>query len=375
MPFCHLRIKTLRCPYPHGWKCTQTVCTEPKTFGEHIRKRRLELHLPQQAVANKLHVHVESVKNWERDVGAPAIHQIPRIIKFLGYDPESEPETLPKRIAYARCRLGFTQEDLAKGTHRANYTRRVAGDRPWALKPEHEWILTRVEPLVSEDLWQKCNDMLEARKTELARPAKRAVHLFAGLTSCECGKKMYVPSNSPKYVCTACRNKIPIVDLEGIFLDELKNYLVSPEQVAAYLQSANTTIGEKNGLLESLRNELQKVKQQAEQTYQLYLQGGLTVEQFKEIYQPVDARKRQIEDEVPRVEAEVDILKIDGLSSEHIIAEARDLHSRWPKMTRDERRRIIELLVKNVVICRGEITLNLCYLPSFEKMTIGQRTL
>src|SRR5215469_3639691 len=89
------------------------------------------------------------------------------------------------------------QDPTAKGIHRANYTRRVAGDKPWALKPEHDWILTPVEALISEELWQKCNDDLEARKTKLARPTRRVAHLFSGLTFCECGKKMYVPSNSP----------------------------------------------------------------------------------------------------------------------------------------------------------------------------------
>ncbi len=267
------------------------------------------------------------------------------------------------------------QDTTAKGIHRANYTRRVAGNKPWALKPEHEWVLTPVDPLISEELWQKCNDSLEARKTKLARPAKRVTHLFAGLAFCECRKKMYVPTNSPKYVCTGCRNKIPIVDLEAVFLDELKNYLLSPDKVGAYLKAANTTIGEKTQLLDTLRSELQKVKQQAEQTYQLYLKQGLTVEQFKEIYQPLDARKRELEEEIPHVEAEVDLLRIDGLSSEQIMAEASDLHSRWPKMNHDERRRIIELLVKNVTIGHGEITLNLCYLPSFEEMTNRQRIL
>jgi len=267
------------------------------------------------------------------------------------------------------------QDPTAKGIHRANFTRRVAGNKPWAFKPEHEWVLTPVEPVVSEELWQKCNDNLEAGKTKLVRPAKQVTHLFAGLTVCECGKKMYVPSNSPKYVCTGCRNKIPIEDLEGVFLDELKNYLVSPDKVAAYLVKANTAIGEKAQLLEALRNEFKKIKQQADQTYQLYLGQGLTVEQFKEIYQPLDTRKRQIEADIPRMEAEVDVLKIDGFSSEQIMVEARDFHSRWPKMDSEARRKIVEMIVKSIVIGRGEITLNLCYLPSFEGIANGQRML
>ncbi len=102
---------------------------------------------------------------------------------------------------------------------------------------------------------------------------------------------------------------------------------------------------------------------------------GLTVEQFKELYQPLDTRKKQIEADIPRVEAEVDMLSVDRLSKEQIMADARDLHSRWPLMNHDERRKIIELLVKTIVIGNGEITLNLCYLPNFEQMTNGQRIL
>jgi len=265
------------------------------------------------------------------------------------------------------------RDTTAKGVHRANFTRRVANNKPWAFKPEHEWILTPVDALISEELWQKCNDNLEARTTKLARPAKHVTHLFAGVVFCQCGKKMYVPSNSPKYVCTGCRNKIPIEDLSAVFVDELKNYLVSPDKVAAYLASANASISEKRQLLATMQSEFEKVKQQAEQTYQLYLKQGLTVDQFKEIYQPLDARKKQIEGDIPRVQAELDILNVDEFSSEQIMAEAGDFHSRWPKMNHEERRKIVELLVKNIVIGQGEITLNLCYLPSFEEMANRQR--
>lgn len=267
------------------------------------------------------------------------------------------------------------QDTTAKGTHRANFTKRVADDKPWALKPEHEWVLNAVEPIVTEELWQKCNDLLEARKTKLVRPAKRPAHLFAGLTLCECGKKMYVPTNTPKYVCTSCRNKIPIVDLEGHFLDELKGHLVSPEKVADYLRGANASISEKAQLLEALRKEHQKAKQEADQTYRLYLDGGLTVAQFKDIFQPLDARKHQIEEEIPRIEAELDLVKVNGLTTEHIMAEANDLHSRWPKMTAEGKRGMVELLVKTITVGKEDIHLSLYYIPSFEELTNRQRIL
>lgn len=89
------------------------MTAEPKSIGEYLKHRRLELHLLQSQVAETFGVDRISVQNWERGVTEPTIRMIPRIIAFLGYDPEPEPQTLPRRIAYARRRLGLRQEDLA----------------------------------------------------------------------------------------------------------------------------------------------------------------------------------------------------------------------------------------------------------------------
>jgi site-specific DNA recombinase len=329
-------------------------------FGYHWKDKKLTPH-PEEGPIRKLIYELFAEHHRKRTVA--------RILNERGYrtrDGSNFSDTTVGRLI---------QDPTAKGVHRANYTRRVANNKPWALKPEHEWILNPVEAIVSEELWFRCNDLLEAGKIKQTRLAKRPVHLFAGLAFCECGKKMYVPTNTPKYVCAGCRNKIPIVDLENIFLEELKSYLLSPEKISAYLAGADQTLAEKTRLLESLRKEHQKVKQEADQTYRLYLEGALTVPQFKEKYQPLDARKHQIEEEMPRMEAEIDLLKIDNLSSEHIITEAKDLHSRWPKMTLNERLNIVQVLVKNITIGKGDVSINLYYLPGFEEMTNEQRLL
>lgn len=59
---------------------------------------------------------------------------------------------------------------------------------------------------------------------------------------------MYVPSNSPKYICPKCHNKIPLADLEAIFREELHEYFVSPELVAKHLQEADRVLAEKEEL-------------------------------------------------------------------------------------------------------------------------------
>ncbi len=101
------------------------------------------------------------------------------------------------------------------------------------------------------------------------------------------------------------------------------------------------------------------MKQEADQTQRLYLDGGLNVAQFKGIYQPLDARKHQIEEEIPRIEAEADLLKVNGLTTEHIMAEANALHTRWPKMTSEGKRGMVELLVKTITVGKDDIHLSL----------------
>ena len=267
------------------------------------------------------------------------------------------------------------QDPTAKGVHRTNYTKHTGNGKAWALKPEHDWILHNVPAIVSEELWEQCNALLEGRKGSRSKIGKRPVHLFAGLAFCTCGKKMYVPSSTPKYVCTKCNSRIPSVDLEAIFLEELKGFLLSPEHVSEYLQKASTTIDEKNKLVQTLTKELERVKSEIEKTYQLFLADALTTDQFKERHQPLDERKKQIEDELPKAEAEISLLKIDGLSSEFIMAEARDVEACWPDMNTDERQRIVESLVKRITIAKDEIEFSFCYLPSFREITNRQRML
>jgi transcriptional regulator with XRE-family HTH domain len=62
----------------------------PKTIGEHLKKRRLELNWGQQQVAEVTGYTWLSVSNWERGVNRPTNKAMIPIIAFLGYDPRVE---------------------------------------------------------------------------------------------------------------------------------------------------------------------------------------------------------------------------------------------------------------------------------------------
>jgi site-specific DNA recombinase len=96
----------------------------------------------------------------------------------------------------------------------------------------------------------------------------------------------------------------------------LKGYLLSPERIAEYLQKAHTTINEKSVLLQALTKELERVRAEADMVYRFAVDGKITGDQLKDRYQPLDERRIQIEAEIPKVEADLSLLRIDGLSSE-----------------------------------------------------------
>jgi|HubBroStandDraft_1064217.scaffolds.fasta_scaffold81259_2 site-specific DNA recombinase len=267
----------------------------------------------------------------------------------------------------------LVRDPTAKGQHRSNYTRRANGTRE--IKPETEWIWNDVEPIVSEDVWNRCNQLLTEKGAKYKQIGKRPVNLFSGVTFCECGRKMYVPSNTPKYVCLACRSKIPVDDLEAIFVEQLKGFFLSPTAVAEHLQLADEQTQEKEKLLGVLRAEHAKVNQEADRLYKLYQSDGLSGEAFVRFYKPLEQRQKELDNEIPRLEAEQDILKVNSLSSEQVLAEAHNLYGRWPSLEREEKQRIVESITERIVIGKDEVSVSLCSLPCSEETTKGQRQL
>lgn len=256
------------------------------------------------------------------------------------------------------------RDPIAKGIRRANYTKSPNGKNgAWVLKPEDEWVLLEVEPIVSEELWAECNAFLDGQRKRLKKAAKPAVHLFAGLTYCSCGAKMYVPSNSPKYTCKACRNKIPVEDLESVFHEEIKRFLFSDAEIAAELDRTDGTIKEKAELLAVLETEYRKLRAEIDKLYDLYQSGMIDKAGFGMKYKPLTARREQLENEIPEAQAEIDVLRVSHLSQETAIAEARNLHSRWPMLSLDEKRRVVEAITERIEIGDGEVQITLFYTP------------
>jgi len=107
LPFCHAALTTPK-PKPPSYPNALS------TLGDHLRKKRLDLRLLQEQVAEQIGVDVTTITNWESNKTAPALRYFPNIIRFLGYSPFPAGDSLPEKPTTARKALGLSRRKLAE---------------------------------------------------------------------------------------------------------------------------------------------------------------------------------------------------------------------------------------------------------------------
>jgi site-specific DNA recombinase len=325
--------------------------SSPPPLGYRWVDKRMEVH-PEEAPLRRL--IYELFKEHKR------VKTVAKLLNDAGY-----------RSRKGRPFQGLTVERLitdptAKGIRRANYTKLVKGRM--VLKPESEWVLVPCPAIVSPELWEECNALLQARKASRKPIAKRAVYVFAGYVYCACGEKMYVRSNTPKYVCMSCRTKIPIVDLDRVFQSELERFTLSPEAVAAYLAQGSEAVAEKEELLGALLRGRERLTTEADKLYRLYQEDALSVDGFRERHRPLEERLAGLGLEIPRLQGEIDFLKVKTVMQDEILGHTRDLAHNWLTMDLSQKRTVVESLLKCITIHRDTVEIVFASLPPLSEI-------
>jgi len=238
-------------------------------FGYEWKDKKLVVHKENAAIRRLIY---ELFAEHQR------IKTVARILNERGYRS-------PAGKAWSDTSIRWQLKDTsAKGIYRRNYTRSAASGNGQRFKPESDFVFVEVAPIVKADLWERCNALLEARYMSRAKPAKKPAHLFSGFVLCGgCGGKMYVSTKSPNYSCRQCGTKINGRDLEEIFLERLRGYLVQPENIERYLTKRDEAIGQTEALLESRRQAGAKMKADTDKMLRLYLDGSVSSEGLQEV--------------------------------------------------------------------------------------------
>ena len=260
------------------------------------------------------------------------------------------------------------RDTTPKGERIANFTKGAKR----TLKPESEWVRLQCPAIVSSDIWNECNRILNEQKQKRKRVRPAPVHLLAGYVFCDCGKKMYTHHANEVYRCSACKKRsISAQDLDEIYHSQLKSFLLTEVDVAEYLKQNDSFIREKESLLQLLTNESGKLRKEMNELVQMRVQREMTPENFAMHYKPKEDRLTQIDNQMPELQAEVDFLKIQYLSSDMVLREAKDLYDRWLTLTFEEKRTIVEIITDRITIGENDIAFSLAYLPA--SLNVGKR--
>jgi site-specific DNA recombinase len=252
-------------------------------------------------------------------------------------------------------------DTIAKGKRRANYTSHDGDSK--TIKPEDQWVYIDVEPIVSEEIWQRANDLLAPRK-RTKKPARKPTAIFTGLIHCGCGGVMRVPSNSPKYVCKDCRSKIPQADIEEIFAVQLKDFLLSPQHLDTYLESAQSKIKTLSDELEVLLAEEGKIDHEVKKQYELYLSDAITASTYGRMCKPLEQRREEIEIRIEDIKTTLTSLKNDYSDSQQMKNDAFSLYERWKQsFDKEQKRTIVEAIVENITVHTDSIDIKFHFSP------------
>ncbi len=256
------------------------------------------------------------------------------------------------------------RDTAAKGIRKANYTKSQGKNKKWINKPEEDWVLIPCPAIVSEELWSECNQILADQEVKHIKPGPRVNHLLSGYIYCECGKKMYVYHTAPVFTCKSCKTKIATNDIDEIYHNQLKSFLLPETNGSSYLQESNAILNEKETLLISSKANHSKLKREMDELLSMRLSGELSKEIFPLHYKPLEEQYQQINEQLPVIEAEVDFLKIHSLSSDIVLTEANDLYNGWKDIEFEEKRSIIETITEKITVGKQDITIALAYMPA-----------
>ena len=175
-------------------------------------------------------------------------------------------------------------------------------------------------------------------------------------------------------MCNKCRHRIPCEDLEELFRERVRDYCIAPATLKSYVEKVNEGLQEKESLAESMRKEITRLKEESDHILKLYMHRKISADRFGELDGPAMDRRKQLEAELPKIEAQIALLKIDGLSQEQLAAEATNLYERWPSLTTEEKHDLVELIVRSITVSNEEVNIELIHFPSFQEAEIRQRS-
>ena len=252
------------------------------------------------------------------------------------------------------------RDTIYKGIRRSNYSSQRSGKLEY--KKEEDWVTCTVEPIISEDIWERANEVLEAtrlRFTVNRAASKKGNYLFSGLLVCKCGgAKMYCNPYSgmtvPRYSCRLCKTKVNEDVLENALQSMLTRISLSPESLCGDTNN-EINLRDKQNRLELLKKELKGINKRIDTLVDLAGDNRIDKETFSSRFEPMTTRRDNISQEVPRLQGEIDFINSEDVGRQFVVSQATTLAALWSELTYEARQEITKEVVERIDVSKESL--------------------
>jgi site-specific DNA recombinase len=267
-------------------------------------------------------------------------------------------------------------------------------------RPRGEWIFIPTPAIIDEDTYRKAQDIIEENKNFSSRNNKKNFYLLSGLLRCkECGYSFYgVTSGNGNgnpllrwsyYQCAGQNywrmpdgkvrcysgNRVRAEVLEQLVWESTKRLIEEPQVIfdeyAQRLQAGNQQQGTIQMGIEKKKKEIRNLSMEKERLLDLYQSGKITKNEIEE-------RLTKLRSKIKATEQEMELLKGDSnerQSELRLIKEfstfKNEIAERIDKLTNEEKKKMIRLLVKDVIVDRKDHGIMINHIIPAEKLRLS----
>jgi len=237
-------------------------------------------------------------------------------------------------------------------------------------RAKDEWIIAEGShvPIIDSDMFEKVQAMIEKKKTMHMREAW-SDYALSGLVYCgHCGRSYrgwYKKAKKPGrivyyYRCTGREQGYPCAGplvraevLEEAVLREIERVAANQEvygEVACAANREGGNVDHLNELLRNTRQELAAVDQRKQKWFDVFEQGGISFEDFRERLDYLNREKDEKAKQAEELEAAIARLEMREVTTRQVAEAANNLRHLWGSFTVQQRKMLIRTIVRRVIV-------------------------
>jgi site-specific DNA recombinase len=271
------------------------------------------------------------------------------------------------------------RDPSAKGLYRRNYVELEAHSTHWRYKPASEVVYLKVEPIMPAEIWDKAYAVLMETTDSMRAAAKATRHLLSGFVVCECGQKMYGAVDRPFLRCwqpSECSNRIPVVSLEHMLGELMRDRLYDPGLAKSFCKSATKHLKAVKERIADLRCKEEKAKHVIQRAFDMVVEGRMPESRYQTVCEPHEKLLLESKKEMSDLESEARALEGRPLETYSVLGEVRRVFGEWDRLPILERRALLESNQLEIKVKQKEhVVFTLLYHPIFETAAKEQRTI